>query len=602
MLAAALIVYINCVGHGFVWDDEYLVVDNPQIKDWRRAVSLFVSDLFPPVQASGYYRPLQALTNLADYHVWGLLPAGFHLTNILLHAAAALMFYVVGAVLLRNPPAALLAALLFAVHPVHTEAIAYIAGRSDPLAAVFLLAALLGFAYYRRGTGTRWLITSLACFALALLAREASLALILLLPLVDANERRLRDEPASAMRTARYVVPYLTVVIAYVLVRRAVINAPALIGPPADTPVGLRALTMMNAFAQYCALLLMPVNLHMERAITVATSFVYPTGLVGLALLLSLIAVAVYTRRAAWPATLGIGWFLIMLVPVANIWPLATFMAEHWLYVPSMGVFLLVGWGLERLWPMRQQRTALAVTLAVCAVLGAATITRNRDWRGPIPLFEATTRSAPHSARAWTNLANAYREAGRADAARLAYDRARQAIAAAPPPRITRSARQAAHEMALLANIEQQNGRFTEAEARYRAALALDQSLPSAWNNLGLTLNALGRPQDAADAFAAAIRLYPDFAAAHSNLGNVRFRRGELEQAKADYQSALRLNPEYAEAYNNLGSVSFRLGDPVAAAAAYRQALRLKPDLAEVRRNLAVVEAAANDARGERLR
>lgn len=601
MFAAALVVYVNCLGHSFVWDDQYLVVDNPQIKDWRRVASLFVSDLFPPVQPSGYYRPLQALTNLADYHVWGLLPAGFHLTNILLHAAAALMFYAVVVVLLRNPHAALLAALLFAVHPLHTEAIAYVAGRSDPLAAVFLLAAVLGFVFHRRGAGTLWLIASITCFALALLAREASLVLILLLPLIDANERRLRDEPVSGLRSARSVVPYVAVLIAYVLVRRAVIAAPALIGPPGDTPVGLRLLTMMNAFAQYCALLLVPVNLHMERTVTVATSLAYPAGVVGLVLLLSLIAAAVYARRAAWPVTLGIAWFLITLIPVANLWPLATFMAEHWLYVPSMGVFLLIGWTLDRVLPMRQQRTALAVTLLACTVLGAATIIRNRDWRGPIPLFEATTRSAPHSARAWTNLANAYREAGHVDAARSASDRALQAIAAAPP-RVTRGPRQEAHEIALLANIEQQNGRFAEAEARYRAALALDASLPSAWNNLGLALNGLGRPQEAADAFLAAIRLYPDFAAAHSNLGNVRFRRGELERAQADYQAALRLNPEYAEAYNNLGSVSFRLGDAAGAAAAYREALKLKPELDEVRRNLAIVEAAVNDARGEQLR
>ena len=144
-------------------------------------------------------------------------------------------------------------------------------------------------------------------------------------------------------------------------------------------------------------------------------------------------------------------------------------------------------------------------------------------------------------------------------------------------------------------NIEQQRGRFAEAEARYRAALALDSALPSAFNNLGLTLNALGRPPEAEDAFASAIRLYPEFAAAHSNRGNVRFRRGDLELAKADYETAIRLNPEYAEAYNNLGSVRFRLGDRVGAADAYRHALRLKPELEEVRRNLAVVEGAAGE-------
>ena len=208
LLAAALLVYANCLGHGFVWDDQYLVVDNPQIKDWRRAASLFVSDLFPPVMPSGYYRPLQALSYLADYAVWGLLPAGFHLTNILLHGVTALVFYAVAVALLHSTSAALIAASLFAVHPIHTEAIAYVSGRSDPLAAIFLLTALLGFIHHRRRAGNGWLFLSLVCFALALLAREASLALILLLPLIDANERRVRNATgfyASLAASARAV-------------------------------------------------------------------------------------------------------------------------------------------------------------------------------------------------------------------------------------------------------------------------------------------------------------------------------------------------------------------------------------------------------------
>lgn len=599
VLAAAFAVYANCLGHAFVWDDQYLVVDNPQIKDWRRIASLFVSDLFPPVMPSGYYRPLQALSNLIDYQMWGLSPAGFHLTNIALHAATALMLYTVAVGLLGRARAAVIAALLFVVHPIHTEAVAYVSGRSDPLAALLLLAALWGFSRYGRTEHLAWLGASLTCFALALLAREASLALLFLLPLIDATNRS-RHEPVSLARLGRRLLPYAGVLLAYVLVRRAVIDMPALVGPPGDTGLGWRLLTMLNVLGQYGALLVAPVNLHMERRVPVATSFIEPSVIAGFVFVAALMAIAVRVRQRAWPVTLGIAWFLLALIPVANLWPLATFMAEHWLYVPSMGLFLVAGWGIDRL--MGQGERSGTQILAVMAIvaLGAATVLRNRDWRGPIPLYEATTRSAPQSARAWTNLAHAYRDAGRVEAARSTYERALQ-VMATNPPHVARSRgnSQEAQEQALVGNIEQQRGRFAEAEARYRAALALDPTLASVFNNLGLTLGALGRPNEAEDSFVSAVRLYPDFAAAHSNLGNVRFRRGELEAAKTDYLTAIRLNPEYAEAYNNLGSVYFRLGVHAQAVAAYRRALQLKPELEEVRRNLAVVESAHVGAAGD---
>lgn len=593
VLVAAVVVYGNCLGHAFVWDDQYLVVDNPQIKNWRHVTALFSSDLFPPVAPSGYYRPLQALTNLVDYQLWGLSPAGFHLTNVALHAATALLLYALAVHLLASSRAALVAALLFVVHPLHTEAIAYVSGRSDPLSALFLLAAMWAFVTYCQRARAPWLALSLASFALALLAREAALALLFLLPLLERTVRRARGETVSMAPLLRRVVPYGIVLLAYLLVRRTVIDAPAFVGPPGDTPIALRLLTMMNVLGQYVGLLLIPINLHMERQVPAPETLIDPHVLMGFAVLGALLATAVRARRTAWPVTLGIGWFLLALIPVANVWPLATFMAEHWLYVPSMGLFLVAGWAVDRLAVQGWQQPAATAVVMTLVGWGLLTIVRNRDWRDTIPLYDATTRSAPHSARAWTNLAHAYQDAGQTDAARNAYERALQAMSTSTPVAQRRhSDRQDAQELALVAGIEQQRGHFADAEASYRAALALDPTLVSAYNNLGLTLNALGRADDAEDAFASAIRLYPDFAAAHSNRGNVLFRRGDLVAAKAAYETAIQLNPEYPEAYNNLGSVSFRLGETDRAAAAYRHALQLKPGLDEVRRNLAVVEAA----------
>jgi protein O-mannosyl-transferase len=142
VVAAAFAVYTNALGNGFVWDDGNLVVGNPLIKRFAELGNLLTSPLQLNTQ---YFRPVQGLTFLLDYQVFGPRPAGFHLTSIVIHAAVGVLLYLFAARLFDDGVAALFAALLFVVHPVHTEAVTYVSGRSDPLGALFLLAALWWF-------------------------------------------------------------------------------------------------------------------------------------------------------------------------------------------------------------------------------------------------------------------------------------------------------------------------------------------------------------------------------------------------------------------------------------------------------------------------
>ena len=155
IVAATLLVYANALGNAFLWDDHFLVVGNTAIKHWANVATIFVHPLFPDAIGSRYYRPLQTLTYLLDYQLWGLRPWGFHLTNMLLHAGTAVLLYRLGLVVLRDARAALAGALLFAVHPIHTEAVTYVSGRSDPLAAFLMLAAALWFV-----RGGWWIVAS----------------------------------------------------------------------------------------------------------------------------------------------------------------------------------------------------------------------------------------------------------------------------------------------------------------------------------------------------------------------------------------------------------------------------------------------------------
>lgn len=597
VFAATILVYLNSFGNAFVWDDQYLVIDHIQIKHWTKLPELFASDLFPRVMPSGYYRPLQAVTNMVDYQMWGLRPFGFHLTNTLLHALAALLFWRVVALLLGDARAGLIAALLFAVHPIHTEAVTYISGRSDPLAAVFMLASVLGVLAARRTRRRRWLVVSLLAFALALLAREAAMVLVLLIPLVDLAAARRDGASRAAGRTALGCLPFLFVLLGYLLLRAQVVGFAPVPTPTAEVPLARRLLTLPSVVVQYLALLILPLNQHMERLVPPAESLFDP-GTLGALLVVcaSVVAVAMATR-AAWPVVLGVLWFLVALIPVSNVVPLATFMAEHWLYVPSMGLFLAAGWGLSRLAARGWEQPVATAVIILLAAYGALTIRRNTDWKDGVTLYEATLRLAPHSSRAWTNLATTYLELGRVEEARTAQQQALERMAGEPsftPPAALLPEQPAqrvrlASRHALVGNIYRQQGQYEEAVHELNLAVSLDPGQVSAHNNLGLTLEALGRGDEGKRAFETALRLDPEFAAAHSNLGNHHFRRGEFALAHEEYLESIRLNPDYAEAYNNLGSAHFQMGQLDLAEAAYRTALRLNPQLKQARQNLAVV-------------
>jgi len=576
---ATFLVYVNTWGNAFVWDDQPLIVDNPAIKSWARLSTLWGSDLFPRDLSSHYYRPLQALTYLVDYQLWGLSPLGYHLTNTLLHAGVALLLYGLVSRVVRSPRAALLAALLFAVHPIHTEAVTYLSGRSDPLSALCLLASLACFLQGDRARVTPWRGLSLAAFALALLAREAALALVLLVVLVDLGVSRRDGEPLGVGwpgRLGRYG-PYVAVLLGYLVLRTAVIGVHAPPAGPAQVPLPLRLLTMLKVIVEYLGVLVVPLHLHMERRVAPAGGLFEP-AVVGSALVVAaLVAAAVFGARRAWPVTVGVAWFFLALLPVSNLVPLATFMAEHWLYVPSMGLFLAAGWSLDRVIESGWRAPALGALVLALVAYGGLTVRRNTDWKDALTLYQATLREAPASARVYANLGWVYQDRGELEKAEAAYQ---QALALDPG---------AADPHNNLGNIYRARNLPEEALRQFRQAVALNPHHAAAHNNLGLTLLDLGRLDEAKGAFEEALRLNPDFSAAHSNLGNYYFRRGELPRAREEYRAALRLNPGFAQAHNNLGSVYFLMGRLDLAEEEYRTALRLDPHLEEVRRNLGVL-------------
>ncbi|MCE9609648.1 MAG: hypothetical protein K8R23_05515 [Chthoniobacter sp.] len=427
IIAATFLVYWPALRNGFVWDDTALCFRDPLIRSWRLIPEGFRHFLFLDATASEFYRPLQRLTFTADYQLYSFAQSwGWHLTSILIHAAAAVTLWALVRKLCATHPAktltdfraewlALGVAVLWAIHPLHTSAVTYIAGRADPLAA------LCGFAGLAIGlvsleNGRRSLLAALgaaACFFCAILSKEAGFFAPLTWLLILAWRR------ASWRLFARWLVLLAVVVGSYAALRFTAERTP----PPSApvTPPAVRPILAARAVAEYAGLLVAPLTLHMERDVTTrpqesveatlrnARLREYQT-LLGVVLILGLLAWGHRARRLDPLIPLALGAFLVAYLPVSNLLSLNATVAEHWLYVPSAFLFLAAALTLAQ---SRLPRAGTAAVLAVwLLLLGTRTFLRQADWRDQRTFLERTIAAGGDTPRMRMNLGNVESAAG----------------------------------------------------------------------------------------------------------------------------------------------------------------------------------------------
>jgi tetratricopeptide (TPR) repeat protein len=431
-----LAVYAPALRNEFVWDDTALVLRDPLIRSWQLIPEAFEHFLFLDATPSDFYRPIQRLTYLLDYGAFVFKPAGYHLTSILCHLGAVLALLLLGNELLRlweieerkRRLLAFLAALAWAIHPLHTSAVAYISGRADPLAAAF---GLLGMSCAIRSlstAGTRklgFLTAGAALFLLSALSKESGLVFpILWLAILVLRRNWKQILPAVAL--------VLFVGVSYLSLRLPAEHNPApRFRPPA--PLLVRPIVVARAFAEYTGLVLFPVRLHMDRDVES-----HPTGPGEASLtrtawreLETLLGVILIGAGAFWlirsrsrdPAAFGcLVLALITYIPVSGVFPLNATIAEHWLYLPTGFLFLAAALSISR-W--RIPSGALLSVLACWLVfLGARTCLRTFDWKDQRTFLERTIAAGGNSARMLINLASLELHEGKLDSAKTHLDAA----------------------------------------------------------------------------------------------------------------------------------------------------------------------------------
>ena len=429
--------YAPAVRDAFVWDDTALVLRDPLIRSWRLIPEGFNHFLFVDATASDFYRPLQRLTYTIEYAAFAFQPAAYHVTNILLHAAAAIALFFFGEELLlvfaieprKRQLIALIATVVWAVHPVQSAAVIYVSGRADPLAAAFGFLGCYLILRSVRATGTRTLLFLVAAGA-ALLLSALSKEMGLIFLAVPLALFALLKNRTALLKTA---VTALFVVIPYLSLRLPAEHIPP---PPArdPPPLSIRPINIARAFAEYAGLIVLPINLHMDRQINappIASSDadMGPPArrelqtLAGLVLIAAAIFWTTRARKRNRFVFAALVLAAISYLPVSGIITLNAAVAEHWVYLPSAFLFLAATAAIVDLIEKMEGRRALVASLSVAfavwlGFLGVRTFIRAFDWKNQRTFLERTIASGGDSARMLINLGGLELSEGRLDLAK----------------------------------------------------------------------------------------------------------------------------------------------------------------------------------------
>jgi tetratricopeptide (TPR) repeat protein len=516
---------------------------------------------------AGYYQPLTWTSLQLDAWLFGPAPWGFHLTNVVLHAANVLLVF--GALRRLTGAAWRSAAVaaLFAVHPLHVESVAWVAERKDVLSTFFGLGCLWLYAAYAERPGVVRYVAVAAALALGLLAKPMLVTLPVLLLLLDWwplrrgelwNPRLLPEKlPLCALALAAGAV---TVFAQY--------RGGALV-PLERLPPGVRLGTAAVGCTWYLAETLWPAGLapfYPHPGASLAWWQV--AGAVALLVVISGGLVALARKRPY--LLVGWLWFLVALAPVLGLvqageqpW------ADRFSYFPHVGLFILLVWGAGDLLALRPLPAAVPAlgAAAVCLALFVRTADQVRYWRDSVTLLGHTLEVHPDNPVAHYTLGAALLQEGRPGEALGHFEEAVRL-----DPRNPRAQYNLGVGLAAV-------GRTDEAVERYEETLRLDPSFALAHYNLGVALVARGRRAEAIGHFTAAVQQDPELTPAHFNLAVALAEEGDEEGARAHFHTVLRLDPTFTPSpHSRLGLLSARAGRPGEAADQFREALRLAPD------------------------
>ncbi len=546
LLAVAVVVlYAPVARYPFInYDDSQYLLENANV-----SAGLTFNNLQWAFTAfyQANWHPLTWLSHMLDVQLFGLDPAGHHLSNVLLHGANTLLLYLF---LFRTTSArwrSAFVAALFALHPLHVESVAWVAERKDVLSTFFGMSTLLAYGRYARNPGPGGYLLTGSCFALSLLSKPMLVTLPCLLLLLDFWPLQ-RWQRTGPVRLVAEKLPLLALSVSASLITYAAQNT-GIVNPYVQ--LKFRLANAVIAYGAYLYRMVWPKGLAILYPVDYAIP-AWETAAVGS--MLAIVTILVLRQGGRFPY-LPVGWFwyLGLLVPViglVNVGYQAT--ADRYTYLPLVGVFIMLAWGAADFAGENRQRqktmTAMAVVILIC--LAGAARWQLGFWRSSSALFSRAVAVTVNNYVAWNNLGAAYQSEEKYGAAIRAYEAALAINPSQAPPHNN------------LGLILAKQGRLVAAVAHYQTALTLQPGYSDASSNLGVALLRLGDLQGAVRQFARSVNVELDadelvnsFARGLGLIG-----AGRYTEATNQFDAAIRSNPGHALDYSRLGSVLIRQG------------------------------------------
>lgn len=538
--------YANALMFDFVWDDRALILESPYVRDARLLPDGLFADYWThpdrPGHRRSFYRPLMTLSFFVDYALWGESPAGYHANNLLLHIINVLLVYSCFSVL-ASRELALVAAALFAVHPVHTESVTWISGRTDLLASLLVLGAFRSYLSVKNlGRYGAFRVAAVGfLYLLAVLAKEVAI----MLPLVMASHGLLFRSSDEKVRTFRKACLWSSLGVAgvYVILRTQVLQIPLFVDH--DRPFALLVFNLPRIVARYLLKLVAPLRLHAHDPLDWVYRDQWLAVVAASASLLVALLAVIWVGNRDRKSWLGAIWLGAFLAPVLNAGTFTdVLVAERFLYLPSVGFCWILAsvYGLAR-GVEGWHRTVWLATWVLIVAAGARTWYRNPVWRDDIVFFEAIHRTSPHFALPHRALASAYLRHGMPE---KAIQELEHVLSQAP-----------------------------------RDCAALN-TLALAYFDLGMARRS-GPTLDAGFALTQrAVQACPESDTLHHTLGEYFLRMKNLEKnverGLAQFQKAIALNPSRSQYYFEVGSILIELGRKEEAVPYLAEYVRIAPD------------------------
>ncbi len=557
----AIITSLNTIWGEFVYDDTMTILEDARIRDWHQIFH------WTP-------RHIRTITYIIDYRFWGLNPFGFHLTNLILHTACCLLLYVLVNIIFKKTQIALFASLLFATHPVHSEAISVISHRKDLLAMMFYC---LAFILYLRGIAIsgqthRSIPTSikkalLLCLSaisyfIAMFSKEVA---AVSLPIMICLYHFLFEPSKTTNIIKKYWLYFLAgiiLIIAFfiklnVLGRAFNPKNILMVTNNATTEYLPVFYTMLKSFLTYLRLLLFPCNLSMNYEVPISTSLLETGVLIGAIALIAIITFWITTYRKLPGISFAICWFLVGWLPTSNILPLVQFfVAERFMYIPSVGFCLLLSIGLNQL-SMQRKKTVIALLLIIIAIYIPLSIKRNADWN------------------------NMYS---------LRFDWCQKVLAKDP------NSVDAHFRLGVIYSVKNQH---QEAIVEFKKVIEIEPNHIEASNCLAIEYQDTMQYELAMDIYKKLLNIVPYPAKIHSNMGILYEKQGLYSQAIAEYKTAISIDSSLVTPYNNIGLIYEKQKQYNLSIANYQKAIAIDKSYSKGYENLARIYASLdkiNDA------